>query len=111
MFEHSLVALLLLGFATVIFIPSLIIGSIGAHRLTKTREHQRTYTSTICYVSNITDEILPYNCDCDGCQPSNCYAEHFAVQYQIQNGTMIASVIHIDEIPRLLKIQVTPILA
>lgn len=110
MFEHSLVALLLLGFATIIFIPALIIGSVGAHRLAITREQQRAYTSTTCFVSNVTDEVLPYDCNCDGCQPSNCYAEHFAVQYQIQNGTYLSSVIHIDEIPHLLKIQVTLIL-
>ncbi|CAF1250868.1 unnamed protein product [Adineta steineri] len=105
-FEHSLFALFLLAFATVIFIPSLVIGSIGAHRLRITRQQQYIYTSTTCFVSNMSDVTLSYDCNCDGCHPSTCYAEHFAVQYQIENGTKISSIIAIDQIPELLRIQI-----
>jgi hypothetical protein len=106
MFEHPLFTLCLLIFAAIIFVPALIIGSVGAHRLVITRQQERVYTNTTCFVSNITDEILPYDCNCDGCQPSLCYTENFAIQYQIENGTTISSIIHIDEIPRRLQIQV-----
>ncbi|CAF3543311.1 unnamed protein product [Adineta steineri] len=105
-FEHSLFALFLLAFATVIFIPSLVIGSIGAYRLRITRQQQYIYTSTTCFVSNMSDVTLSYDCNCDGCHPSTCYAEHFDVQYQIENGTKISSIIDIDQIPGLLQIQI-----
>lgn len=107
MFEHSLLAWLLLAVATLIFLPALIIGSVGARRLTLIRDQQSVFTSTTCYVSNITDEILPIDCTCDGCQPSKCYAEHFAVRYPIANGTIVSSVIDVDEVPDLLDIQVS----
>ncbi|UJR36207.1 hypothetical protein I4U23_028939 [Adineta vaga] len=106
MFLHSLRALFILGCAAIVFVAALIVGAVGAHRLRVIRDQQRVYTNTICFVSNISDEKLSYDCNCDGCHPSTCYTEHFAVQYQIANGAYISSVIHIDEIPRLLQIQV-----
>lgn len=106
MFEQSLTSLFFLALAAIIFVSALIIGSVGAHRLVITLQQQRVYTGTSCYVSNITEEPLSYDCNCDGCHPSTCYAEHFNVQYQIENGTTISSIIHIDQIPHLLQIQV-----
>jgi len=107
MFDYSLFGLFLLTFAmTIIFLPAIIIGSVGAHRLATIRQQQRVHKSTICFVSNIIDETLPYDCNCDGCHPSTCYTEHFAVQYQIENGITISSMIHIDQIPQPLPIQV-----
>ena len=106
MFERSLLAWLLLAIAALIFLAALIIGSVGAHQLTNTRHQRSVLIGTTCHVSNITDEILPIDCTCDGCQPSKCYAEHFAVRYPIANGTIVSSVIHVDEVPDLLNIQV-----
>jgi hypothetical protein len=106
MFENSLFGLFLLAFATIIFLPALIIGSVGAHRLVITQQQELVYTSASCFVSNVTDEALSYDCNCDGCHPSTCYAEHFTVQYQIENGTNISSTINIDQTPTLLQIQV-----
>ena len=73
MFEHS-------PFASVIFTLTLIIGSIGAHRLAITQEQERVYTNNTCFVSTIIGETLPYDCNCDKCCPSTCYTEHFALQ-------------------------------
>ena len=106
MLEHSLVVLFLLVFAVIIFISTLIIGSVGAHRLKITRQLQSVQINTTCLVSNVTEETLSFDCNCDGCYPSTCYAEYFAVQYQIENGTKISSTIHMDQIPHLLKIEV-----
>jgi hypothetical protein len=106
MFEHSIVALFLVVFAVIVFIPALIIGSVGAHRLITTRQQEKVYTNTTCFVSKVTEETLSYDCNCDGCHPCTCYAEHFAVQYHIENGTKISSLIHVDEIPSLLRIEV-----
>lgn len=106
MFEQSLFNLCLLALAPLIFLPALIIGSVGAHRLITTQRQQRVYTGTTCFIANITEQPLPYDCNCDGCHPSTCYAEHFSVHYQIENGTTIFSMIHIDQIPNLLKLQV-----
>jgi len=106
MFVNSLFGLFLLAFAIIIFLPALIIGLVGSHRLVTTRQQERVYTNTSCFVSNVTDETLRYSCNFDGCHPSTCYAEHFTVQYQIENGTNVSSIINIDQTPTLLQIQV-----
>jgi hypothetical protein len=106
MFAHSLFALFLLAFAVVIFVPALIIGSVGGHRLVTTRQQRRLYTGTTCLLLNVTDEILSIDCTCDGCHPSTCYAEHFSVQYSIENGSYLSGVIDIDQIPYRLQVQV-----
>ena len=106
MFLHSLRALFILAFAAIIFVPALIIGAIGARNLHVIRDEQRVYTSTTCFASQISDEQLSYDCNCDGCHPSTCYAEHFSVRYMIFNETLISSMIHIDEIPTLLQVKV-----
>ncbi|CAF0785307.1 unnamed protein product [Adineta ricciae] len=106
MFLHSLRALFILAFAAIIFVPALIIGAIGARNLHVIRDEQRVYTSTTCFVSQISDEQLSYDCNCDGCHPSTCYAEHFSVRYLIFNATFVSSMIHIDEIPTRLQVKV-----
>jgi hypothetical protein len=106
MFECSNSKLLVLAFAALIFIPGLIIGSIGARRLVAIERQVQFYADTTCFVLNVTVETLPFDCDCDECDENKCYAEHFAVKYPIENGSLLISMIHVDRIPRLLKVEV-----
>ena len=98
MYSRSLFHYFLLIVAAIIFIPAVIIGSIGAQRLTSIRNEQKLYLGTTCLVINITEETLPSDCDCDGCHQTTCYAEHFAVLYTIENGTSLYGMIDINEI-------------
>lgn len=107
MFTRSLFHYFLLFVAGLIFIPALIISSIGAQHLSYTRAEQKLFGSTTCLVINITEEALPYDCSCDGCHPTTCYAEHFAVQYTIENGTSLYGMIDINEIPYRPQIEVS----
>lgn len=107
MFGKSLFFVLLLALGLIIFIPALIIGSIGARKLKDVHEQQRLYTPTSCYVLNITDEELPYDCDCYACDERKCYGEHFLVEYALENGTILSSEIHVNRIPQLLPINVS----
>ncbi len=106
MFQHTFYVLCIFASAILIFVPAIIIGSVGAHRLAITQQQLLVYTNTTCFVTNVTIEILSSDCDCDECNPPTCYDEYFDVQYQIENGTVLSGAILLDDILRRSQFQV-----
>ncbi|CAF1529269.1 unnamed protein product [Rotaria magnacalcarata] len=80
------------GCACILFIPCVVVGSMGASNYANNRSFRNAHTHTTCLLLNYT--VFKYrcqSCDQDTCSYYTCFDENFEFSYPISNQTVVRS--------------------